>query len=232
MGRVVASHVFYWLFAKNMPEMIKCLVTECGYQFRWTRERHIEWIVRRIFDAADWEFYPKWRGDVDEDDLDYEKGDRRAKGRKRAASAYKVQMKMLDFLIQLGFPFELFFPVEPDIELEEGLFKEGKLDSQLACRDYVMSLSSAERKARDRLTQACSAYNWIQGSGETLTLAEFYNNLKSRWNGQQSPQIVRPPEIAGLDLLWRREENPPDGILAYPLHRSWRRETTLYGTIL
>lgn len=35
---------------------------------------------------------------------------------------------------------------------------------------HVMSLCSDERKARDRLSQACNAYNWIQGAGETLTL--------------------------------------------------------------
>ncbi|KAL7536909.1 hypothetical protein ACHAWF_005601 [Thalassiosira exigua] len=31
---MLLSDVFYWVFMKNMPNMIKCLVNECGFQFR------------------------------------------------------------------------------------------------------------------------------------------------------------------------------------------------------
>ena len=57
----------------------------------------------------------------------------------------------LDFLIALGFPFELFFPRDPQLDIEERLFEEGKLDTRQACGDYVIGLPEDVRKVRARI---------------------------------------------------------------------------------
>lgn len=124
---VLLSEVFLWVFMKNMPDMIKCLVNQCGFQFRWIEHNtFLPMIFKRIFELAEYETFPRWTGDLDEEELMW-CGGSRARCRLRAAAAYKEQMNMLDLLISLGFPFSLFFDHEPPIEREEKLVKEKKL---------------------------------------------------------------------------------------------------------
>ena len=111
---------------------------------------------------------------------------------------------MLDVLISLGFPFSLFFPTEPPIEREEKLTKDKKLESRDECKAYMRNMDKEERKARDLVYQACSAYNSIQTSKrETLHIGDFYRKLKSRWDGQESVQVDHLPEFEELDSRWR-----------------------------
>ena len=57
------SEVLSWIFSKNMPEMITCLVKDCGFQFRWIdHERHIPLIISRLFEAQEYESSSKWKG--------------------------------------------------------------------------------------------------------------------------------------------------------------------------
>jgi hypothetical protein len=56
----------------------------------------------------------------------------------RAASAYKEQMEMLDFLVDLGFPFELLFPIEPRID--------DNLRTNQQRRDYILSTDTTNKK--------------------------------------------------------------------------------------
>ncbi|EJK64561.1 hypothetical protein THAOC_14694 [Thalassiosira oceanica] len=195
------SQVFFWIFSKNMPEMIACLVKDCGFQFRWIdHERHIPQIIERLFETQEYESSSKWKGDVDEDDLMWEcSRDRR---RMRAASSYKEQMKMLDHLISLGFPFSLLFPVGDIVEREEALGKEKK--SREECKAYVRNLSREDRNAREAVYMACSSYNSIQESEpKTLTLGDYYRKLKSRWDVQESAQTEHLPQYEELDSRWR-----------------------------
>ncbi|KAL7530024.1 LOW QUALITY PROTEIN: hypothetical protein ACHAXR_004203, partial [Thalassiosira sp. AJA248-18] len=93
---VVISKVFLWVFHKNMKEMIKCLVNDCGFKFRWIDHgRHIPMMFHRIFETAEYESSPKWKGDIDDEALMWEGGGSRERCRMRAASAYVEQMKML-----------------------------------------------------------------------------------------------------------------------------------------
>mmetsp|Transcript_41200 Transcript_41200/g.67638 ORF Transcript_41200/g.67638 Transcript_41200/m.67638 type:complete len:558 (-) Transcript_41200:199-1872(-) len=209
------TQVFYWIFQKNMPDMMECLVKECGFQFRWIdHDDHIPSMFKRIFDADEYASLPKWAGDIEEEDLMWES--RHDKCRMRAESAYKVQMKMLDLLIHLGFPFELFFPTEPPVELEARLRKEKKLKTRQECNDFRKSLSKEQAKAREVAYLACSAYNSIQESEpETLALGDYYRKLKSRWeDGQESVQVASLDEFEVLDSRWRKRQkrqNAGDG---------------------
>jgi len=216
---LLPSEVFYWIFQKNMPDMIKCFVNECGFQFRWIdHKNHLPSVFKRIFEADEYANFPQWAGDADEDELIYESS--RERRRLRAASAYVEQMKMLDFLISLGFPFELFFPTENPIECEDKLREEKKLETIQQCRDYQKSLSKEERKVRDDCYKACSAYNYMQESEydeddseeeesepKTLTLGDFYRQLKARWDGQESAQVAHLDEFEALDSRWRMTLN-------------------------
>jgi hypothetical protein len=111
---------------------------------------------------------------------------------------------MLDLLISLGFPFSLFFPVEPPIEREEALIKDKKLKTNQDWKAYMRNMDKKERKARDVVWEACSSYNSMQKrEKEKLTLGDYYRKLKSRWDGQESVQIDRLPEFEDLDSRWR-----------------------------
>ena len=204
------SGLFFWIFQKNMPEMITCLVNDCGFQFRWIdsdRGGHMDRIFHRLFDANEFESSPKWRGAIYDEDMMWES--RRERYRMRAAAAYTEQMKMLDLLISLGLPFSLLFPVQPPIEMEEALIKDKKLETREECKAYMRSMDKGERKARELVYEACSAYNSLQSEEpETLTIGDFYRKLKSRWDGQKSVQTDRLPNFEQLDSTWRATRRP------------------------
>lgn len=204
------SDVFFWVFQNNMPEMIKCLVNDCGFQFRWiSHDRHMPSMLHRLFDAEEYESHPNWTGDVDEEGLMWESS--RDRRRMRAASSYSQQMKMLDVLISLGFPFSLFFPIEPPIEREEAQMKDKKLETREEWKAYMRNMDKEERKARDLVYQACSAYNSMQNTEpEMLTIGDFYRKLKSRWDCQESVQTDRLPDFEELDSRWRATRRPQD----------------------
>lgn len=135
----------------------------------------------------------------------------RGRCRLRASAAYKVQMAMLDFLISLGLPYSVLFPTDPGIEREEELRKEKKLETREECKAYMRNMDKDQRKAREVMYQACSAYNSIQESEpETLTIGDFYQKLKSRWEGQESVQTDRLPDFEELDSRWREERMPKE----------------------
>lgn len=206
------SDVFTWVcIQKNMPDMIKCLVNDCGFQFRWIDHRdHIPMIIQRLFDESEYESHPKWMGDYDEEDLFYAGGSR-GRCRLRASAAYKVQMAMLDVLISCGLPYSVLFSTDPGIEREEELRKEKKLETRAECKAYMRNMDTDQRKAREVMYQACSAYNSIQESEpETLTMGDFYQKLKSRWEGQESVQTDRLPDFEELDSRWREERMPKE----------------------
>ncbi|KAL7529592.1 hypothetical protein ACHAWF_003042 [Thalassiosira exigua] len=201
------SEVFHWVFQKNNPDMIKCLVRECGFQFRWiTHDKHIPAMFRRIFHAVDWADFPKWAGEMDEEELVWEC--KRERYRMRSESAYKVQMEMLDVLIALGFPFELFFPTEPPVYVEERLEEEKKLETRQQLQDFVRGLSEGERKARQDLLEACSGYNSTKGKEpDMLTGGDFYRKLKSRWEKSEEPaQVTHLDDFEVLDSRWRQKQ--------------------------
>ena len=97
-GHALPSNIFLWVFMKNMPDMIKCLVNECGFQFRWIdHESHLPMIFSRIFDSSPYESFPKWTGSLDGDELMWESS--RERCYMRSSAAYKEQMKMLGMCI-------------------------------------------------------------------------------------------------------------------------------------
>ena len=193
------SEIFHWVFQKNLLDMVECLVKECGFQFRWID--HKEYILGTMFETIfKVQNYPKppWDGEVEEDDFLSERELERK-------ASYASKMKMLDLLISLGFPFELFFPTEPTCEYVEQQRKAGKLLSREEIEDYQWSLTRDQRKANERLYNACSSYNEIQTSkSERLSANDFYKKLKTRWEeGQETAQVAKLDEYEALDSRWR-----------------------------
>ncbi|GFH47479.1 hypothetical protein CTEN210_03954 [Chaetoceros tenuissimus] len=200
------SEMFHWIFQKNMVDMIGCLVKECGFKFRWID--HKKYISKTIFDTIfKVEDYPKppWDGFVDEEDLLCQP-DSEIK-RIRGKASYELKMKMLDLLISLGFPFELFFPVEPSYLKAEKLQKEGKLRTPEERQEFEQSLSKTEKKVNERLYYATCSYNEIQRyKKDTVSMADFYENLKTRWKeGQETAQLSKLEEFEILDSRWRKQ---------------------------
>ena len=151
--------------------------------------------MKTIFDTIfKYEDFPRhpWNGFVDGED-----------GR----ASYEPKMKMLDLLISLGFPFELFFPVEPSYLKAERLQKEGKLRTPEECEEFEQSLSKTEKKVNQRLYYATCSYNEIQRyEKDTVSMADFYENLKTRWKeGQETAQVSELEEFEVLDSRCRMQ---------------------------
>jgi hypothetical protein len=213
------SVTLQWVILKNRKEVLKTLVNDCGFQFRWIERRSADEqifhsFVKRIFDLSQYESDPRWKGDIDASDYAYEGS--RVRCQMRAAASFKEQMKMLDFLVDLGFPFELLFPIEPRIE--------DNLQTVEQRRDFMRNLTKKERAALESINMMASCYNSVQRStanqsesdeDETnpsasayeamLTLSDYYKMLKSKWEGKES-QVARMPEYESLDWTWREEK--------------------------
>ena len=216
------SVVLEWTILKNKKQMLQILVKDCGFQFRWmSRDMQTKQISQpvfsRIFDLSQYESDPMWKGELRFEDYMWENS--RVRCQMRAASAYKEQMLMLDHLIELGFPFELLFPTEPRVDELERLHKNKQLETRKQNREYMLSLSKIDRLALESVTDMTSSYNYVQQDSSDsdtdeshqnlLSVSEYYNILKKRWDGKQS-QLARLPEFEGLDPTWRAEQEPSD----------------------
>jgi hypothetical protein len=154
---ILPSDVFLWAFNMNSQTMIKCLV-KCGFQFRWIHHKHhMPVILKRIFEISLSETSPKWT-DIDEEELIFENSIHRRYSR----ATYKLQMKMLDLLINLGLPFELLYPVEPPIERDVQFFKEVERHTSDQIRAHLTSFSKEEQLAMKRAGQACTGYSLVE----------------------------------------------------------------------
>lgn len=199
----IPSLVLVWTIRTNRKEVVRCLVSECGFQFRWIQKSELNLVFERIIGTSPYESSPFWKGDIDEDALMWAGGSRN-RCRMRSAASYKEQMKMLDILIELGFPFKLLFNTEPNIELERKLREEKKLETNEDYRAFKKMQSKEEMKALDRAFGYCSAYNDMQRKEpDQLYLHDFYQKLKSRWDKQESPQEVKLEQYEALDSCWR-----------------------------
>mmetsp|Transcript_3748 Transcript_3748/g.5413 ORF Transcript_3748/g.5413 Transcript_3748/m.5413 type:complete len:570 (-) Transcript_3748:154-1863(-) len=198
------SYVMEWVILKNMKAMLKTLIEDCGFQFRWVFHGNFKaTICKRIFELAEYEDNPRWSGGLLEEDYAFESS--RVRRRMRSAAAYKEQMKMLDCLIDLGLPFALLFPTEVKIDELDQLHKAKKLETSKQNRDYMRSLSRKEREAIDLAAEMSSSYNSLKNSeAEMLTLSDYYRMLKKKWEGKES-QVARLDEFEALDPTWRAE---------------------------
>jgi len=196
--------VMQWVILNNMKGMLKTLVEDLGFQFRWFFHANCHRVVcKRLFDLSEYESNPRWKGGITEEDYAFESS--RVRRGMRSASAYKEQMKMFDYLIDLGLPFELLFPTEVPIDDLERLQKAKKLETRKQSREYMKSLSRNEREAIDLASAMASSYNSLKNSeAEMLTLCDYYRMLKKKWEGKES-QIARLDEFEALDPTWRAE---------------------------
>ena len=207
------SELFHWVLHKNMPDMVECLVKECGFQFRWIDHKKyiLKSMFKTLFLVSDFP-RPPWDGDIDEEeDMFFLSSGQIRKA--RAKASYKSKMKMLDLLISLGFPFELFFPTEPLFEKEELVRKNGKLqENTQEWLEYFNSLTKDQRKAIIRIDSARGSYNRSHSYKDALTSSEFYKKLKTRWEeGQETSQISKLDEYEALDSRWRKWRRRQDG---------------------
>eukprot|EP00986_Skeletonema_menzelii_P002767 scaffold790_cov149-Skeletonema_menzelii.AAC.12 len=196
--------VMQWVILNNMKGMLKTLVEHLGFQFRWFFHANCHRVVcKRLFDLSEYESNPRWKGGITEEDYAFESS--RVRRGMRSASAYKEQMKMFDYLIDLGLPFELLFPTEVPIDDLERLQKAKKLETRKQNREYMKSLSRNEREAIDLSSAMASSYNSLKNSeAEMLTLCDYYRMLKKKWEGKES-QVARLDEFEALDPTWRAE---------------------------
>ncbi len=199
-----ASQVMQWVILNNMKPILKTLVEDCGFQFRWVFHANCKHIIcKRIFDLSEYEMDPRWKGALEEGDIVFECS--RVRRGMRSAAAYKEQMKMLDYLIDLGLPFALLFPTEVNIDALEALVKAKKLETRKQNRDYMRSLSSDERAAIELASMMASSYNSLKNSeAEMLELRDYYRMLKKKWEWKKS-QVARLDKFEALDPTWRAE---------------------------
>ena len=55
------SYVMEWVILKNMKAMLKTLIEDCGFQFRWVfHANYKRTICKRIFELAEYEDNPRW----------------------------------------------------------------------------------------------------------------------------------------------------------------------------
>ena len=204
------SFVLEWVILKNMKDVLKTLVNDGGFQFRWLSQDFLgDDFVDRIFGVAAYESDPRWKGSVEEEDYAYEGS--RVRCKMRASSAYEEQMKMLDYLIELGFPFALLFPTEPKVEGLERLQKKAKKMSRPQKEESMRSLSKDEKRANKKIAKMCCGYNGLQRSeAKMFTVCDYYRLLKKKWEGKES-QVARLPEYEALDMTWREERRQRQG---------------------
>ena len=120
------------------------------------------------------------------------------------------------------------------LDREEALIKEKNLETREQGKAYTRSMTKEERRAREKLYEAACNYNSVQETGSndeegeaeeeeeedgddgeasesgTLTLGDYYRQLKSRWDGQESAQADRLPEYEALDSRWRSSRRRQD----------------------
>mmetsp|Transcript_60535 Transcript_60535/g.148524 ORF Transcript_60535/g.148524 Transcript_60535/m.148524 type:complete len:360 (+) Transcript_60535:535-1614(+) len=196
------ANVLLWVFMKNMPDMIKCLVVNHGFQFRWIGDRQFEFIYDRIFEAPEFESNPKWT-DMDENDVIWA-GSRQDRCRMRKNAVYPKQMEMLDHIISLGFPFSLFF--DDPSKLSE---QDSGIETKEQWETYYARVNI---KARRKITRACCEYNSAQENRrDRLKVHDFFRKLKARWDGQESVQPAHLPEFESLDPRWKTKEKEKNG---------------------
>lgn len=123
----------------------------------------------------------------------------------------------------MGFPLSLFYDLDnltAVVEREDALRKTKKLETRDQCKAFMRSMTKGERKAREKLYEACCVYNSLQGSDSddeeeettdtTLTLGDYFSMLKSKWDGQVV-QADRLPEFEALDSRWRETRRRENG---------------------
>jgi len=218
--RSLSSLMLYWAIKSNQPEMVRCLVADCGFQFRWISDS-MDDLFELLFhiDATNDEF-GVWRS------RNYNPGehmfDRRGQRAYRARSCYSEKQTMLRTMIEAGLPCHLLVP-QINVEVERRIIKfmddrdlkHGADRSEL--QTFFDSLSEVESKAREHLYHASAAYNSFQDEDEedaTSTLIDYYEKIVGMWKNQPTVQETRLPEFEKLDPRWEEYEEKGDEAFA------------------
>jgi len=195
--------MLHWAISRNQPEMLKCLVSECGFHFRWIAD-NLEEIFQLVFHVNhSSDEYGVWRSRKYTEE---HWGDSRF----RARCCYKEKQKMLQIIIELGMPFELFIP-QLNVEFEKKALKDATdrgLDEadEAMLKDYVESLTRLERKAQRPLYDAANEFLILQKRGTSLSLVEFYEKIVDMWKDQPTVQKSRLSDFEKLDPRWAKYE--------------------------
>lgn len=209
-----------WAIQTNQPEMVRCLVAECGFQFRWISNKLEEYFdllfhVDRMGDE-----FGVWRSrNYNPDEHMFDRQSQRAY---RARCCYEEKQHMLQTMIEVGLPRDLFIP-QINVEVEKRIIQfmddEGLVHGakRSALKQFVDSLSDLESKARGHLFHAAAAYNSFQDEDEgdeTLTLIDYYEKILGMWKNQPTVQEDRLSEFEKLDPRWSDYEEKGDEAFA------------------
>ena len=173
----LAGFALFWSIVQNLPEMVKCLVQECKFQFRWLTYQQRETIFDLLHGCSMDTYYNQdlenqWRGNVQGGGFF---SGRHEKIRFKRTRSYEEKQRMLKLLIELGIPKNLdgFVPVvdfTPDLKLQS----DGKNMSEAMAINLDQSMSDMERSERMRVHAACITFNGLQSNDEkTLYLHDF-----------------------------------------------------------
>lgn len=202
------GEVLFGAIMTNRQHVLKCLVKEHGFQFRWiNHDREMEMIRWRLLADHELDCSTFWTGDLDADDIYYEASSRQRR-RLRARVSYQEQMKMLDLLIELGLPFLVLFPADLYRYIER--LQQGSMEE---LRTFEGTLSKDEKKMKRIVWEACSSYNNVRQRHELwLSMGEFYSQqLNARWAAQHDAQTIKLGEYEALDSRWRAQMEEGNG---------------------
>ena len=159
------SLLLTWAILSNQPAMVRCLVTEIGFQFRWLEEDDLYDIWRNLHETSPYE-HTRWMT-IMEDPYDWA-GMRELRGR-RARNSFVEKDKMFKLLINLGLPKDLLFPDGADfsmdkefLDLPEHKRKEPSKEDISRYEEWQKSLPASVKHARDLIFNACITFNSVQ----------------------------------------------------------------------
>lgn len=210
--------MLHWSIMTNQSEMLSCLVSECGFQFRWLCDQ-MEELFEILFhiDRMNDEF-GVWRSPrYDPHEFAFESRSRQRQF--RAKCCYEEKQMMLKTMIEVGFPRQLFLP-ELNVDIERNITllmeKKGSEGSDeptgKSVKDLFDSLSPLEDRARRKLFEAASEYNEIQSKKrKQLTLLDFYERTVKLLENRSTAQESRLAEFEMFDPRWKKHETQGEG---------------------
>lgn len=226
-----ASFLLTWAILSNQPAMVRCLVAENGFQFRWMEEDDLFDVWRKLHETSPYE-EKRWMPQAE--DPYSMVGMRELRGN-RSRKAFIEKDKMFKLLIELGLPKDLLFPEGADFTLDEEFSGKKKVEKTEVARyeKWEELLPMTAKFARSLVFQACMTYNSVQPLdateddyypddedeyGEssqqskkvddlTLHVHEYYQNLLEYFDKQESKQPARLPDYEVKDPRWVSNDN-------------------------
>jgi len=208
----LSGAVLWWCIKTNQLEMVRCLVQDCNFQFRWLSQEQLRDLYHCLFHigAPLADELGVWRARSYEHDRHREEDEDQRYYRSQCCFGEK--QIMLRLLIELGLPWELFVP-QINVAAEEKLMRDMQAQNLTnAPPDMVRDLARASGrlafKARRELALACVEVNYYRDRLDGLTMVAFFNDFlkNGMWKDQPVVQETILPQYEEWDPRWKRCE--------------------------